>query len=400
MPKNIVCELNKCAGCMACVDICPTNSISVVDGLEHMNAEINSTTCVNCGRCHQVCQYNHPAKCRHPVYWLQGWGELKVRESSSSGGLAQELMISFIRSGGVVAACIFRNGTFGFEINDSVENIYHFIGLKYVKSNPIGIYKSVLSILKRGQKVLFIGLPCQVSSLLNYIPQKYQDSLYTVDLICHGTPSVKLLQDSLHGYGVELTNIQNIYFRANNKFGVGTEIKKIVPDGVRDRYTMAFLQGLDYTENCYLCSYAQINRVGDLTIGDSWGSNLSEGIDKGISLVLCQTKKGKELLSHIKFHFEKVDLDNAIRKNHQLNSPSIKPPQRRVFFKNVLNGMPFNKVVLLAYPKNCIEQEIKKVLIKIGLISDQVGYNERICYWSYRQVSFSDLDMLMEACYE
>jgi hypothetical protein len=257
----------------------------------------------------------------------------------------------------------------------------------------------VLSILKRGQKVLFIGLPCQVSSLLNYIPQKYQDALYTVDLICHGTPSVKFLQDSLHGYGVELTNIQNIYFRANNKFGIGTEIKKIVPDGVRDRYTMVFLQGLDYTENCYSCSYAQINRVGDLTIGDSWGSNLGEEIDKGISLVLCQTKKGEELLSHLKFHFEKVDLDNAIRNNHQLNSPSIKPPQRRDFFKNILNGMPFNKAVLLAYPKNCIKQEIKKVLIKIGLISDR-GYNERLCYWSYRKVSFPDLDILMEACYE
>lgn len=35
-----------------------------------------------------------------------------------------------------------------------------------------------------------------------------------------------------------------------------------------------FLGGLFYTENCYECKYAQLNRVSDITIGDSWGSEL------------------------------------------------------------------------------------------------------------------------------
>lgn len=43
---NMVCEKNKCAGCMACVDICPKQAISVLDDMEHMNAIIDTNLCV------------------------------------------------------------------------------------------------------------------------------------------------------------------------------------------------------------------------------------------------------------------------------------------------------------------------------------------------------------------
>lgn len=36
-----VCELNKCAGCMACVDICPKGAIEIKDSLSAYNAEID-----------------------------------------------------------------------------------------------------------------------------------------------------------------------------------------------------------------------------------------------------------------------------------------------------------------------------------------------------------------------
>ena len=59
---NMVCEKNKCAGCMACVDICPKQAISVLDDMEHMNAVIDTNLCVNCNACHNVCQQNKPAE--------------------------------------------------------------------------------------------------------------------------------------------------------------------------------------------------------------------------------------------------------------------------------------------------------------------------------------------------
>lgn len=75
---------------------------------------------------------------------------------------------------------------------------------------------------------------------------------------------------------------------------------------------MAFLNGLSYTENCYSCHYAQTERAGDITIDDSWGTELSGELSKGVSLALCQTEKGRELLDMMDFNFYDVDIDAAI----------------------------------------------------------------------------------------
>lgn len=366
-----VCKKDQCAGCMACVDICPTNSIHIKDSLCSMNAVINTKTCIECRQCYKVCQYNNPSELRKPMTWYQGWAADEIRVGSSSGGFGQELIRTFMQNDGIVAACKLVQGDFKFVLVKEAKEIDGIPGSKYVKSNPVGIYKKIKKQLAMGDKVLFIGLPCQVSSLRNYIGEN--SNLYTVDLICHGSPSTKLLRQSLKEYGYDLDSINEIFFRKNTRFGLETSIKKIVPESVQDRYTMAFLNGLDYTENCYSCRYAQINRVGDLTIGDSWGTEFNNELLNGISLILCQTSKGKELLDAMQFTLKPVNLDNAIANNKQLKHPSIKPKQRMIFFKNIYKGLGFNKAVMLSFPKKCIKQDIKGFLIKHNIIRG--GYN-------------------------
>ena len=70
-----VCEVNKCAGCMACKDICPNGAISVVDGIDAYNAIIQEDKCTECGACHRICQRNHPGKQLQPMKWVQGSAE-------------------------------------------------------------------------------------------------------------------------------------------------------------------------------------------------------------------------------------------------------------------------------------------------------------------------------------
>ena len=360
-----VCKENMCAGCMACVDICPKRAVSIVDDIEYMNAIIDTSLCVNCNACHNVCQQNRPAKLRKPQSWFQGWGNKDIRATSSSGGLGQELMRTMLRTGGVVAACRLRDGEFKFELIEKESEIGAFIGSKYVKSNPIGIYRKIKDKLKENKKVLFIGLPCQVSSLRNYV--RDDNNLYTVDLICHGSPSVKLLQKAIKEYGYDLSKVKSIYFRKSNHFSIETQPIRIVPEGVRDRYTMAFLRGFCYTENCYSCDYAQTYRVGDLTIGDSWGTEMKEELPKGISLVMCQTEKGKDLLDLLEFNLFDVDFNNSVQKNKQLQSPSPMPSERKQFFEDLRAGKKFKIAVRKAYPKECIKQDIKSALIKLHL---------------------------------
>ncbi|MDO4942834.1 MAG: Coenzyme F420 hydrogenase/dehydrogenase, beta subunit C-terminal domain [Lachnospiraceae bacterium] len=364
-----VCEKDKCAGCMACVDICPKGAINIVDDLMAYNAIIDQEKCINCNACHRVCQNNYSSTTLEPIYWYQGWAENEViRSDGSSGGLAGALSKYFIRSGGEVCSCCFKNGGFYFSFASTLDELKQFAGSKYVKSNPVGCYKNIKEKLKNDTKVLFIGLPCQVAAVKNYVGELAENNLYTVDLICHGTPSPTLLDIFLNQYNYSLKQMKDVRFRMKDKFQVYDGYRGVITNGVCDKYLIAFLNSLTYTENCYECQYARIRRVSDLTLGDSWGTEIGGNQrGKGISLVLCQTEKGHDLLKASELHLEQVDLERAIENNHQLSRPSVRPQGYSAFFTGIKRGIKFNQLVARTFPKQCLRQDIKRILIKLGL---------------------------------
>lgn len=364
-----VCEINKCAGCMACIDICPKEAIKIKDDLSVYNAMIQEDKCIDCNACHQVCPSNHLVKLMQPVKWYQGWSiDSDIRKKCSSGGLATAISVAFIENNGIVCSCTFKNGEFIFEFAENKDDVKKFIGSKYVKSNPVGVYKMIRDRLKNGQKILFIGLPCQVSAMRNFVGKQFAENLYTADLICHGTPSPKLLALFLKQYGYTLSDLKDIQFRVKSKYMIYSNCKGIITNGVSDKYSIAFLHSLIYTENCYSCLYARKERISDLTLGDSWGSEITiEEQKKGISLILSQTEKGDELLKMADIHLETVDIDKAIANNHQLEYPPIMPNGREQFFKG-LNKKKFNSLVFRQCPKQCIRQNVKKILIKLQIL--------------------------------
>ena len=370
-----VCKQNSCTGCMACVGKCKREAISIQDSFSAYNAVIDEGKCVNCGACERVCPNNHKVNLNEPIYWKEGWASDDVRIIASSGGAASAMMGRFVDDGGYVAACLFRNGEFFFDITNKKDELIRFAGSKYVKSNPVGIYDKVVEKLKNGKKVLFIGLPCQVAAIKNYtitMPAGIGENLYTVDLICHGTPSPKILSLALREKGINIKQLRDIRFRNKTNFGLSSQngdngYKTITPMGVQDMYTYAFLTSLDYTENCYSCQYATLGRVSDVTIGDSWGSNQPDSEQrKGISLILCQTNKGMTLIQNSGMTLEKVDVEKAIEANHQLRHPSIAPETREVFFGNL--GKGFYKAVSKCAPKVYYKQKLKENLIKLKII--------------------------------
>lgn len=362
-----VCEKDKCVGCMACIDICGKKAIQIEDTWNAYNAVIDEQRCVNCGQCQRVCQNCNPVTPMKSIQWYQGWATQEdVRKSASSGGVASALSQSFLQNGGVVCSCTFEKGEFVFRTIDNVADVHRFTGSKYVKSNPVGCYSELKRRLLKKQKVLFIGLPCQVAALKQYVGEDLREQLYTVDLICHGTPSPKVLQQFLNQHGYELEQMSDLQFRKKDFFALLQNQKELIGPKVRDAYTISFLNSICYTENCYSCAYARPERVSDISLGDSWGSTLSvEEQKKGISLILCQTEKGVDLISHANLHLQDVDIENAIARNHQLNHPSPKPEKRTYFFEELKKGKRFNGVVFHCYPKQCVKQGIKLVLNRI-----------------------------------
>lgn len=366
-----VCEKDQCTGCMACADICPKGAIKINDSMSALNAIIDETKCIHCDACHRICQNNNPPELREPICWKQGWSnDADGRANSSSGGIAGEIERQFIFDGGIVYSCIFEHGKFVFRSADTVQDIDRFIGSKYVKSNPKGVYSSVSSDLKKGKRVLFVGLPCQCAALKKFIGDN--NRLWTVDLICHGTPSPHILECYLDSYKLELANIKRLEFRRKNRFHLFRDCNPVGPLRIMDDYTYTFLNAVSYTENCYNCTYAQSKRVSDITLGDSWGSLLSENErKKGISLILCQTEKGKELVEKANTSLFDVDIERAIEYNHQLIHPSIRNVNRIKFFESLYRTNNFRKTVRLVFPKVFYKNTIKAFLIKTRVLSKE-----------------------------
>lgn len=366
-----VCKQNMCSGCMACVAACAKNAITIKDSLEAYNAVIDLQKCVNCGACERVCQSNCLIEIlKKPIEWHQGWAiEPGIREKASSGGAATAIMRTFVKRGGVVCSCTYTNGRFCFVAAETLEEIDQFTGSKYIKSDPSGIYEKAKNYLKNGRKVLFIGLPCQVSAIKNYVGIKLGTQLYTIDLICHGTPSPQVMDIFLKQYGMRLKDQTSFKFRDKDMFQVATSGKYIIQKGAADRYSIAFLNSLTYTNNCYSCKYACLERVSDLTLGDAWGSELElTERKKGLSLMLVQTEKGRELIGEAELHLEPIDLEKAVAANHQLEHPSVKCVNSEDFWVALREGKRFNTLVFRRFPKHCIRQNVKRVLLKLKVI--------------------------------
>lgn len=373
-----VCMADKCNGCMACIDICSKGAIQIVDEITHYNAVVDIDKCIDCGACRNVCPNNQQSRIREPVKWYQGWANREeIRLRSASGGLASALALSFIEDGGV-CACIFDRGEFVFECISDRETLKRIAGSKYVKSNPKGIYRIIRQKLQDNEKILFIGLPCQVAAVKSFMRKDLLKNLYTIDLICHGTPSPRLLDMFLGQYDYSLKDLQDIRFRDKEGFRISDMAERIETSGIQDGYTMGFLEGLFYTDNCYDCPYAALGRTGDITLGDSWGSKLSKAErKKGISLILVQTAKGESMLDGAEVHLEAVDLKLAVASNGQLNRPVTRTTKRDIFFHSIQAGKNFNKTVSRCCVMRKVKQQIKRLLqmpggYSINVIPDEM----------------------------
>lgn len=375
-----VCELNMCNGCMACVEKCHRNAITIKDDLKYYNALIDTKKCVDCGLCTKVCPRENDNDMSKPKWWYQGWADSEIREHASSGGAASAIIRAFIKNGGYVASCLFDSGKFVFEVTNEMAVARKFAGSKYVKSNPEKIYGKIQSLLKANQKVLFIGLPCQVAAVNQFIKDK--TNLVTADLICHGTPSPYLLKKCLQEYGHDINTLTDINFRIKSLYELNRDGKPIAAFHTMDNYLIAFLHSYDYTENCYSCKFATLDRVSDITLGDSWGTELSGEVKNGVSLILCQSEKGKELIESAGLNLLDVDINNAISHNEQLNKPSKCSKSRDQFFENYNRYNNFGKALVKTAPGIVAKEKVKSI---VKYIVRGVGGNTGLHDYSKRR---------------
>lgn len=65
-----------------------------------------------------------------------------------------------------------------------------------------------------------------MAAVKNYV--KNTDNLYTIDLICHGSPSPQLLEKFLEENKVNIHTIENLKFRNKTTFGLEPVIREFL----------------------------------------------------------------------------------------------------------------------------------------------------------------------------
>lgn len=216
---NNINNVHNCVGCLSCVDRCPKHCIHISnDSLGHIHTHAEETQCINCGLCVKSCPAIQKPDYRKPNKAYALWRkDDTLRRQSSSGGLAAVLSERMIAEGGIVYGCAFEKP---FSIKhircSSADELEKLKSSKYVQSNLAGIHSQIANDLKNGKKVLFIGTPCQVATVALYT-KKFGTNLFTVDVICHGVPSIQLFKSSLPTDIVEC-NIDKLTFRDDTAY--------------------------------------------------------------------------------------------------------------------------------------------------------------------------------------
>lgn len=363
-----------CSGCNACAEICPKHCISMVkDAKGFLYPKVNTASCNNCGLCIKCCPWEKNNVTFHaPLKAFAAWNRNHDEYlASSSGGAAHVLSLHILSLGGVVYGCTSDDMKIRHIRVTKQEELYKLQGSKYVQSDVCGLYKQVKTDLKASIPVLFIGTPCQVAGLKNYI-KNIPEHLFLVDLICHGVPSQQMLHEHISRIAKGRT-AERLSFREGQTFRM--EIRGIsmrngatkqwhyVSEPHKDMYYRAFLNGISYRESCYHCKFAQSERVSDITIGDFWGLQDDNAMPKqGISVVLPSTDKGIRLLKAIesKLVLKERKVKEASNNNAQLCHP-VKENLRVKFFRLLYPVLPFDNVVALCIADCKLKSLLKRI---------------------------------------
>ena len=95
-----------------------------------------------------------------------------------------------------------------------------------------------------------------------------------------------------------------------------------------DQFYRLFTGNYILRDSCYSCKFANLHRMGDITIGDFWNiKNIKPEFEDtlGVSSVFVNSKKGKELFENICNNFELFECEVEDCKQHNLYNPSNRP---------------------------------------------------------------------------
>ncbi len=267
------------------------------------------------------------------------WSKDKeIRYNSTSGGAFSEFAKVIIAKGGIVAGAKYNvENLVEHAMTDSLAGIEELRQSKYMSSSVGSCYKDVKKELLNGRLVAFCGSPCQVAGLYSFLGKEY-DNLFTMDFICRGMNSPKAFKSWINEIeDQENGKVIRVWFkykdggwktsprRTRLDFADGTYK---VYENERNLYMHGYLYSNLYIRKCCGdCCFKGIPRKADVTFADFWGIEKTFDDDKGTSMLLINSKKGKEYFEKVRERMEvhQKDFNNILGGNPMFLSSAVVP---------------------------------------------------------------------------
>ena len=295
----------KCAGCAACVSVCPVSCLEYVEGKPKLVKK-----CANCGICVIVCpqyEYTQPSleesifgRQRKPeeefgiyrrIVIAQAIDE-KVLQSCQDGGVVTALLTYALEKeiiDGAAVSGLSQDKPF-YPVPRLVttpEEALECAGTRYTYSpNLFALQEGINQNKKR---LAFVGTPCQIHALrkIEDLLLEYFNPLHlAIGLLCTESFTYEgLMEKHIQGeLGVNLSDVEKINIKAKILVTTKSGEVKVIPLKEAKQYTR---------KSCTICTDFSAE-LADISVG---GLGLS-----GWTFTILRTKKGEELF------------DNAVRK--------------------------------------------------------------------------------------
>ena len=179
-------------------------------------------------------------------------------------------------------------------------------------------------------------------------------------------------------YGAKATEIKfknkkwgwhNFSMRVNFENG-----KEYCKDRYHDSFFIGYLQSGNFSRpSCYSCKFKGFPQKADITLADFWGiENIDKSMDqdKGTSLIMINSEKGKALFDEIKdsIIWREFTIDQAVAENQALlHSAKALKDDRAEFFTD-LDKYPFEVVAKRYFPQPNLLWELKRIYGKLRKI--------------------------------
>lgn len=299
----------------------------------------------------------------------------RILSNSSSGGVFYLLARYVIENlSGIVYGATVENGIVYHKRIDNLAEIYRITQSKYVQSDLKSTFKECALDLSKGFNVLFVGTPCQIVGLTQFLLSKKIDisKLIKVDFICHGVPK-KSYWDMYTKETCGFNYIESVIFRKKDK-GWENYFLEIKANHVHVKesyktnpFFKAFLGNYILLDSCYDCKFKGENRESDITLGDFWGIKYyyPDYYNKnGVSLVIVRNNLDFFIQAMSKCaKINPVDRDVSLVTNKSYYLSAKKPldfDEKLKLIDSIGISQSFKSSKI-----NCVKSKLKKIILNL-----------------------------------